>query len=84
MKTSPAFHAWRNRHKRQRAQWLKDNPVIGQWTLLSLGPVKNHQSTVNCRCSCGVEKAVWLHALKTGRTTRCKQCYHDSKKKVKK
>jgi hypothetical protein len=23
---------------------------------------------------------VWLHALKTGRTTRCIQCYHDSKK----
>lgn len=70
----------RTRNAAKRAAFIDANPTVGSWTLLGVGVPKGVHTTVRCRCKCGAIHDVYLSGLKSGKSTKCKQCYHDSKK----
>lgn len=62
------------RHARERAQWLKDNPRVGRWTIIGLAPLKGTSARVSCVCDCGAKHDVFLSSLKSGKSTGCMKC----------
>lgn len=50
--------------------------VFGKWTVLSKAPRegKNGGRRYNCRCICGLEKAVWSYHLRAGHSSSCLSC----------
>lgn len=78
--TSRACFSCANKSRRglkQKSSWI--DPVVGdrfdRWTVLSyLENNRHNQRMVMCRCDCGVEKAVALYTLISGRSRSCADC----------
>ena len=50
--------------------------VFNYWTIIDYaGRDKNSNKLVVCQCKCGIEKIVRFQALRSGRSTKCKDCY---------
>ena len=51
--------------------------TFGNWTVIQIGD-KQCQQNRNwlCRCSCGVERKVWGHHLRSGKSKSCGKCQH--------
>jgi len=53
--------------------------VFGQWTVLSCDIRKLRRRYCECECSCGSKYVVCAQTLSNGTSTRCANCYHDSR-----
>ncbi|MBU3875868.1 transcriptional regulator [Faecalicatena sp. AGMB00832] len=49
---------------------------FGEWTVLHRAENKNGRVMWACRCSCGTEKVISAHVLKSGKTKSCKNPIH--------
>lgn len=48
---------------------------FGSWEALAyLGPDKSGKARWLCRCACGVERSLQAHALRHGKTMKCRSC----------
>lgn len=64
----------KKRHLAKRQAWLKDNPTVGNWTILGMAANVGHRSMIRCKCICGAEHDVLLASLKSGASTQCNKC----------
>jgi len=55
--------------------------TFGAWTLIA--PIKGAKGKWLARCSCGLEKEVYTSHLANGNSTRCTNCYAQSRKTAK-
>ena len=60
---------------------ITNNPInindqFGDWVVLSYGPTYKTHQTFICRCKCGSKQTIVDTNLKSGRTTRCVDCYN--------
>jgi hypothetical protein len=59
---------------------VESGQEIGQWTVLSQAPSRVYSGSTerrwNCRCQCGIERAVFERNLRNGRSPRCVRCGH--------
>jgi hypothetical protein len=56
------------------------NDKFGNWLVLSYGPMKYTSQTYVCQCSCGKRQTVIGTNLRSGRSTRCLDCYNKDPK----
>lgn len=62
------------KHAADRLQWLKNNPKVGDWTIIGLAPFKGKRAAVECICACGAKHTVLLASIKSGNSTKCVKC----------
>jgi hypothetical protein len=55
----------------QHAETVYIGARFGRWVVLTNPEPSGHRYTVQCRCDCGVEKAVATDRLLLGRTKSC-------------
>lgn len=65
------FHKFIDNQKKQNDLTGK---VFGEWTVLRRDSEKT--SCWECRCSCGVEKSIYISVLTSGRSQRCRSCHY--------
>lgn len=54
---------------------------FGKWTVVGERAPHKNGKRFPCRCECGMEKPVWLNALRSGESKSCRECAW--KKKIK-
>lgn len=52
---------------------------FGHWTVVRVDGRWQGHRLVLCRCDCGAESTVRLNSLRSGKSTRCKECGIDKR-----
>jgi hypothetical protein len=54
--------------------------TLGKWRVLSFSHYNDNRQYWNCKCECGIERAIRADHLVTGHTKGCRKCMESSNK----
>jgi len=54
---------------------IVDGQKFGEWSFLHFVESRGDKRVARCQCSCGAVHDIYLTHLRTGKSTKCKQCY---------